>query len=338
MSPDSIPAADPGFPLDHLVRVNQFPPGLFRQQAADRGFTAAGHADQDPVFRFPRDGTDYPFLFLLRNRLPEEELCGGPSLGYQHRQPVDGGNALCLRLQDQRGAGRVVNHVRDALQPWQLVRIHRGDTVLRIHAHRRRVDQPLRVRVAAQVLIVVLPAPGDHPDVSGPQVFQADHRRLRGPAAAQHQALRALRTEAGPLQQGHQSGVVRVVSPEAPVRRPENRVHGADPLRPVRDFVQQGHDRLFVGNRHVDPAEIPLFQEFRQFLRRQLDQPVVISAQLPVNLRRKAVPQLLPQQPVLHLSPFPFPFRSGWYPAAPGPPPPPPPAPPAAPRRDRASP
>ena len=78
---------------------------------------------------------------------------------------------------------------------------------------------------------------------------------------------------------------------------PDDRVDCPDALRFVRQFVQIRNDRLFVGNGHVQRIVAVAGQKARQLIRCKLDQTVFVVGKLPVDLGRKAVPQVLPQKP-----------------------------------------
>ena len=104
-----------------------------------------------------------------------------------------------LCLEEQLGFRRVVNEIKDTLTLGELVQIHRGNSVVWVHPHRRGVDDDLGIGVAVQILIVILPGTGDGNDLPCPQLGEYRAHRKGGSAAAQHQGFPALHLGTGGL-------------------------------------------------------------------------------------------------------------------------------------------
>ena len=184
---------------DLLVHIGQRAAQLLGQRLANGGLSAAGHADEEDVFRLPLQlggNVGHQFvgqLFAL------EPLRGRLGLGHQHPQAVAPDEPPALGLEKQLSFGGVINEVKDTLTLGELVQIHGGNSVARVHTHGGGVDDDLGIGVAVQILIVILSGTGDGNDLPCPQLREHRSHRKGGPAAAQHQGFPALHLGSGGL-------------------------------------------------------------------------------------------------------------------------------------------
>lgn len=71
----------------------------------------------------------------------------------------------------------------------------------------------------------------------------------------------------------------------------DNGIHRADGTGGLGELIEQGDDRLLIGNGDVDAGEVLVAEERLQFLRLQLPEFVVIVREGAVDLGRIAVPE-----------------------------------------------
>ena len=181
----------------------------------------------------------------------------------------------------------------------KLIQLHRGNAGVRVHPHRGGVDNGGSIGVAAQVLVVVLSGAGDNHRVCT-QLFQnADHRPGSTPGA-QHQHLFPFQRKAGALYHGRKAVVIGIVPPQAAVGPAENGVDGTDPAGGIRQVIQIGNHRLLVGNGHIDPGKIPVFQKIGNFFRFLFKERIGVISQHGMDLGGVAVPQSPAQQTAFH--------------------------------------
>ena len=184
---------------DLLVHIGQRAAQLLGQRLANGGLAAAGHADEEDVFRLPLQlggNVGHQFvgqLFAL------EPLRGRFGLSHQHPQAVAPDGPPALGLEEQLSFGGIIDEVKDTLTLGELVQIHGGNSVVGVHTHRGGVDDDLGVGVAVQILIVILSGTGDGDDLPGSQLGEHCPHRERCPAAAQHQGFPALHLGSGGL-------------------------------------------------------------------------------------------------------------------------------------------
>ena len=115
-----------------LVDIDGFPACPFREQLADGGFAAAGHADQDDVLRLPAQQLVRMRSFSLSGmdfskKRSSATLAWATSMG----SPSAAGDAQGLGLQQQCGAAGIVDDVQHPLAPGKDSQIHRRAAVVR---------------------------------------------------------------------------------------------------------------------------------------------------------------------------------------------------------------
>ena len=101
------------------------------------------------------------------------------------------------------------------------------------------------------------PADGPVGDGDGSRFLtrESEHRGPARAAGAQHQDPLPPGLDAATLAEGpDEPAGIGVVPCQAPLIL-HNRIHGADPLRPGLDLVDQAHHGLLVGHRNVGPQE-----------------------------------------------------------------------------------
>ena len=151
-----------------------------------------------------------------------------------------------------------------------------------------------------QVVVVILPAAGDHHHLSGAQLVQHIPHRQACPAGAQHQALAAQNPDPALPHHAFKPGGVGVVPEKGAVRLLDHRVHAADGLGSLGQMLADVMDCGLIGNGHVQALEIPLPEKVSQVPGGYLEQLVVVVPKEGVKLRGVAVTQLFPQQSESH--------------------------------------
>ena len=120
--------------------------------------------------------------------------CAGKILGgflglcYQHPKAVGAGDMKRFGIQQQLGAGGVVDHVQHPFQLGEPLQIHGRNAGVGVHADGGRVDDDGGVFVTLQVLVIVFPGTGNDHGLST-QLIQNSSDGIGSPAAAQHQNL-----------------------------------------------------------------------------------------------------------------------------------------------------
>ena len=290
-------------PDEDRVGIVKRQPQPARRQASDRAFSRARHPCENEIFLFFQQRATGFLRLFLRDLLPEEERGGFPRLRDQHIEPARRGDPALLCLEDKPGAEGVVDHVDHALEPREGGEPDRLSVRVREHPAGGGVDQDLRVGVEGDGVFVgegALPAgAGDLEDLAG---AGKTHRRRGGTRGASGAEDQRLFPGEGDPRAGEKSrhpgkvGVIAVKTP-APVY---HRVDGAD-LRGGGVYpVEQGDHRFFIGDRHVDPAEVPSPEKVFQLLPPHLAKLVRVGGERGVYLGGKAVSQLFPDQSVFH--------------------------------------
>lgn len=114
------------------------------------------------------------------------------------------------------------------------------------------------------------------------------HGRLRRAARAEDQHLFPLEREHDAVDERRHAREVGVVSVELSTPA-DNGIHRADGTGGLRELIEQGDDRLLIGDGDVDAGEVLAAEERLQFLRLQLPEFVVIVREGAVDLGRIAV-------------------------------------------------
>ena len=196
-----------------------------------------------------------------------KELGAALGLRRQHIKTACVGNAQRLRLQQQCRAGGVVDHIHHAAAVGEQAQIHGLLAVVGIHAHRRGVDDNVRVAVPVKVFVVIPAAAGDDRDFGRAQLFQHGAGSGGGAAAAQHQRFFAANGHAGVRHQTFQTERIGVVAVQGAVTAPYQRVDAADGFGGIGQLCTVGDDRLFIGNGHIQPVKAAALQKIAQLLR-----------------------------------------------------------------------
>ena len=173
--------------------------------------------------------------------------------------------------------------------------VHRGLVGLGVHTHRGGVDDDGSIGVKFQIVVVVLPGPGDHHHLTGPQLVQHVLHSQTGSAGTQHQALAAQDADAALPDHALKAGGIGVVAQQGAVGLTDHRVHTADGPGGLGEIIAHGDDRRLIGDGHIQTAEIPRPQEVPQLILGHLEKFVRIVAEKGVEFRRIAVAQLLTQ-------------------------------------------
>ena len=231
--------------------------------------------------------------------------CAGKILGgflglcYQHPKAVGAGNMKRFGIQQQLGAGGVVDHVQHSFQLGEPLQIHGRNAGIGIHADGGRVDDDGGVFVTLQVLVIVFPGTGNDHGLST-QPSQNSSDGIGSPAAAQHQNLLSGDIQTASIQKGSKAKIVRVVAEKGAVLSADDGVHRPQLFSSRGQFIQIGDDRFFVGNGDIQPGKVPVFQEIRNFLRLFFKERIGIIPETGMNLGGVAVPQLPTQQSAFH--------------------------------------
>ena len=220
-------------------------------------------------------------------------------LGDQHPKPVGAGNVKRFGVQQQLGAGGVVDHVQHPFQLGEPLQIHGRNAGVGVHADGGRVDDGGGVFVALQVFIIVFPRAGYDHNVSA-QLIQNSSDGIGSPAAAQHQNLLPSDRKAASFQKRSKAEIVRVVAEQCAVFSSDDSVHRPQLFRRRGQLVQTGDDRFLVRNGDIQPGKIPAFQEIFNFLRLFFKERIGIIPETGMNLGGVAVPQLPTQQSAFH--------------------------------------
>ena len=131
-----------------FVGIHQLSAEPVRQQSADGAFSAPRHSDEDDVCHLGGEGSvDFGNNGVV-NGLAGKIFGGFLGLGDQHPKPVGAGNVKCFGVQQQLGAGGVVDHIQHPFQHGKPLQIHRGNAGVGIHADGGRVDNGGGVLVA----------------------------------------------------------------------------------------------------------------------------------------------------------------------------------------------
>ena len=119
-------------------------------------------------------------------------------------------------------------------------------------------------------------------------------------AAAQNQGLFAPAVRAHPAKKLVEAPGVGVLAHQPPVSQAHQSVHAAQLPGQGRQQVAKEHHGLFIGNRHVEALKIGRPDEFFQFLRLLLIEPVFVIAKHGMDGRGVAVAQLPAQKSAVH--------------------------------------
>ena len=286
---------------DQLVRIPKGTVQSAGNPTAHGGFPAGGHTDQHHVLFFPQDSTINavdPTVVCL----PVKEAGGGINrLRAQHIQPALGRKPQFSGRLHQACGQRIVHHVHHALQCRKTLRLQRTAFYVGKHAHRRGVDDHLRVGMKqGNLLIGAKPfatVPGNQHNLPGAHVLRHSPQGLGGAASAQNQYFSAGNFHPRVADQRRRAGIIGVVTVQPPISVYDG-VHRADLPGPVGNFVQQRDHQLLIGDGDVQAPESAFFQQLTNPFRAKLPKLVGIMADLGMNFRGKAVPQLRADQAV----------------------------------------
>ena len=235
---------------------------------ADGALAGGGHADEDDVLHLAADGLIGEVNVALRRLTAAEEGTRVGGLRGEHVEPALGGDPARARLQHAFDGG--------------------------IHPAGGRVDEHVRVRVQAGGVLIgecaVAATAGETVHLRRAETARDGHGRLRRAARAEDQHLFPLEREPNVADERRHAHEVGVVSIElsAPA---DNGIHRADGTGGLGELIEQGDDRLLIGNGDVDAGEVLAAEERLQFLRLQLPEFVVIVREGAVDLGRIAVPE-----------------------------------------------
>ena len=282
---------------DFLVRVGEFLAEGFCQSSAYRGFTAAGHTDEDNIFHIVSHLRGDGIHKRIGPGRAEKQFVGPLGLCHQHSESPDVGDAKLFRLQKQRRAAGIVDYVRHAGQAGEYRQIHGRFSVIRVHSHGSGIDDHVRIGVTGNVFVIVLPGAGDNNGRAAP-IRHNGHRRQRSAAGAEDQAFFACHVDLRPIQHISKSVIIRVVAAQASVGQTEESVYRSDLFGRVRNLAEIGDHGFFVGNRYVDSRKIAVGEKGGQIGGRHLKKTVFVIAQGGVDGGGIAVGQVFPQQTV----------------------------------------
>ena len=282
-----------------LVGIHQLPAELLCKQSADGAFSAPRHSDEDDVRHLGGErSVDFGNDGVINGR--SGKILGGfLGLCHQHPKAVGAGNVERFSIQQQLGAGGVVDHVQHSFQSGKTLQIHQRNAGVGVHADGGCVDNGGGVFVALQIFIIILPGTGNDNSFSA-QFVQNRGDGIGSAAAAQHQNLLSGGVQAASFQKRSEAKIVRVVAEKSAVISSDDGVHRPQLFRCRGQFVQIGNNRFLVGNGDVQPGKIPIFQEIPNFLRLFFKESVGIVTETGVNLGGVAVPQLPSQQSAFH--------------------------------------
>ena len=164
-------------------------PASAGQGLADGGLAAAGHADEDDVLHLAAPaGRVMRAISLSAMLLPRNSSAARLAWATSMYRPPGAGDAQLLRLEQQSGAGGVIDEVQHAARSGGRPADPTGETPLLGYMPTGVVLTIISAsRVAVQVVVVVLTGAGDDHDLGGPQLLQHGAHRGGGAAAAQHQ-------------------------------------------------------------------------------------------------------------------------------------------------------
>lgn len=190
--------------------------------------------------------------------MAEKAFGRGLSLHHEHGEPVFSRQAAASGEQHELGAGGVVDDVEHALERREgLQRFERRGVAGRMHAHGRRVDDELCVRVPVKIPVVVGPRARDCRDRGRAEIAQHRAACEEGAARTEHQGISALGREPSALDHPGKARIVGVVAEKSAVGEPHDRIDGADCRRSRRQFRAVLHDRLLVRDRYVEALKVP---------------------------------------------------------------------------------
>ena len=137
------------------VRVDKRTVERVCQRLPDGALAAPGHADEDDVLHLMGQKTLNAVDFRVRDFRIRKILARLFRLRDEHRKAACVRNMERLRLQDQRCARGVVDHVQNTLWRVKTGQIDWAHTISGVHAEGRGVDENFCVRVPVQIFIVV---------------------------------------------------------------------------------------------------------------------------------------------------------------------------------------
>ena len=158
---DELGAGRAVFLFDLGVAVKRDAVKLLSKARGNGALAAAGHADEHDVLHLKAQLFPDALGLAVGDVAVFKDLRRALGLRDKHIEPTHIRNAELFRLQDKRRARGIVDDIEYALELREERQVDGRHAAVRVHADGRGVHDDLGVRVAVQIVVVVLPFAGN---------------------------------------------------------------------------------------------------------------------------------------------------------------------------------
>ena len=235
--------------------------------------------------------------------LSRKQLAGAYCLANKHIKAAFSGDAFGCGIQHEAGTERIIDTVKHSAKPLKRFKVQDSPLPVGIHPHRSGVHDDIATAPAPGIgkrqLIVRARVPYRIPHAHGSHRYGGGTYRLCGAAPAQYDRAGSGEIHSGVARKKAKTVEIGIVAVQL-AAAVDNSIDGAAAHGRLRQVVKMRHNRLLIGDGHVDALETALPKEWRKGIGAQLPQIVRIGRKRPVDFPGKTVAELFAYESVNH--------------------------------------
>ena len=257
----------PGLQHDHFIRIHETAAAAPGKDLSNRGLAAGRHSAEHYVLLRAKQAQILPLRNPVRERLTRKQLAGAYCLAHKHIKAAFGGDAFGCGIQYEAGTERIIDTVKHSAKPLKRVKVQDSPLPVGIHPHGSGVHDDIAPAPASGIgkrqFVFRARIPHRIPHAHGSHRYGGGTYRLCCAAPAQYDRAGSGEIHSGVARKKAKTVKIGIVAVQLAVAV-DNSIDGAAAHGRLRQVVQMRHNRLLIGDCHVDALETALPKEWRK--------------------------------------------------------------------------